>query len=250
MVIGERVNGALFLLLLVVIWQALYINVNVNRAIIPPPSMIFLALIKGVLSGALITNSAASLSRVIVGFSAAAMAAVGLGLLLGRYAFFRSLLEPIIELLKPIPPIAWIPVAILLFGLGDVPAYFIVFFGAFFPIYLNTSFGVLRIPIKYVNLSKTLELSDWRFFKDVLFKYSLPYIFTGLKVGISMAWMSVIAAEMVGAQSGLGYYILLNQTLLDAPNVLAGMFAIGVLGYALTSIMNAAEKRFAPWVNG
>lgn len=247
MPVSKKVLGLLFILLLLVLWQLSYINQNVNFAVIPPPSKIIEAFITGLSSGVLVTNAIASLSRVILGFIFAAAVGIGLGLLLGYYTSLKPLIEPIIELLRPIPPIAWIPIAIIIFGLGNTPAYFIVFIGAFFPIYLNTSFGVLQMPNKYKNLSKTLGLSDFRYFKDVLFKFSLPYIFTGLRIGMGMAWMSVIASEMISAQSGLGYYILLNQITLNTSNVLAGMLLIGLLGYILTGVITLSEKRLVPW---
>lgn len=244
---NKVVLGILFVIFILVVWQLTYLGVRINKAVIPPPTVIAASFVNGIVSGTLITNAAASLFRVVVGFLSAAVAGIGLGLLMGYYTLLRALLEPVVEILRPIPPIAWIPIAILIFGIGNAPAFFIVFIGAFFPIYLNTSFGALQLPQKFRNISRTLELSDYRYFKDVLLKFTLPYTFTGLRIGIGMAWMSVIAAEMIGAQNGLGYYILVNQITLNTSNVVAGMLVIGLLGYALSVIIKLAERYTVPW---
>jgi nitrate ABC transporter permease subunit len=201
------------------------------------------------MSGELINNSLSSLKRVVVGFLAAAGIGVGLGIILGENVFLRNILEPVIELLKPIPPIAWIPIAILLFGLGDISSYFIVFLGAFFPIFINTTFGVRQLPQKYKNLARTLEIGKYSYFKNILLKFSLPYIFTGLKIGIGMGWMSVIAAELIGAQSGLGYYIQMNRLLLRTDKIIVGMIVIGLFGYLLTKLIVGLENWLIPWRN-
>jgi NitT/TauT family transport system permease protein/sulfonate transport system permease protein len=245
--INKTIQVVLLIILILAIWQISCINQKTSNPIIPPPSDVAVSLFNGIISGTLITDAVASLIRVVVGFIFAAIAGIGLGLLLGYYTSLKSLLEPIIDILQPIPPIAWIPIVILLFGLGDTPAYVIVFLGAFFPIYLNTSFGALQLPNKYRNLSKTMELGNFRYFKEVLLKFTMPYIFTGLRVGMGMAWMCVIAAEMISAQSGLGYYIMLNQITLNTANVIAGMLVIGLLGYALTSTTKVLERYIVPW---
>jgi len=245
--IDRRVQGVLALMLLLAAWQALYLVPWLHPAVIPSPYTILIAFENGLVTGEIIGHSLASLGRILLGFCAAAVLGVGLGLSLARFGFLRPLAEPLIELLKPIPPIAWIPIAILLFGLGDLPSYFIVFIGAFFPIYLNTSFGALQLPTRYINLARTLELSEYTYFKDVLFKFALPYIFTGFRIGIGMAWMSVIAAELIGAQSGLGYYIQMNRLMLNTDRVIAGMMAIGVLGFLLTAGIRRIEAHCVPW---
>ncbi len=233
--------------LLLFLWQISYSIFNLNFAIIPSPSQIGVAFLQLIGSGEAFSNILVSLQRVLVGFLLAAMIGVSAALFLGSYKKAGFFVEPLIEILRPIPPIAWIPIAILLFGLGNTPAYFIVFMGSFFPIFTNTLFGAHSIPKVYKNLSKTLELKKSVYFKDILFKYSLPYIFTGLKIGIGMAWMSVIAAELIGAQSGLGYFIQASRLLLQTDQVIVGMILIGLTGYALHWLLTVIEKRVIPW---
>lgn len=190
----------------------------------------------------------ASLQRVLIGFLIASLAGIFLAILLGYYKNMGRLIKPVIELLRPIPPIAWIPIAILLFGLGDRSAYFIVFLGAFFPIFTNTYFGVTSLPKIYKNVTDSFELKKIDFIFYVLFYFSLPYIFTGLKIGIGMAWMSVIAAELIGAQSGLGYYIQINRLLLRTDNVIIGMVIIGIIGFLLTKSISLIETKVIVWI--
>lgn len=188
-----------------------------------------------------------SLARVLVGFSLAAISGIFLGLVLGNYKRVGEYFLPLIEILRPIPPIAWIPVAILLFGLGNAPAYFIIFLGAFFPIFSNTYFAAVSLPKIYRNTAQSFELSRFTFFYEILFKFSLPNIFVGLKVGIGMAWICVIAAEMIGAQSGLGYFIQTSRLFLHIDKMLAGILIIGLIGYLLSASINYLEKKIVKW---
>ena len=233
--------------LIILIWQISYFIFQIENPLIPSPYQIFLALKAITLSGEIFPHIFDSLRRVSVGFILASVIAVAMGLICGYSKNIGDLFEPLVDLLRPIPPIAWIPLAILLFGLGDKSAYFIIFLGAFFPVFTNTFFGARSIPLVYLRLAKTGNIGIYSYFKDILFKFSLPYIFTGLKIGIGMAWMSVIAAELIGAQSGLGYFIQISRLSLSMDSVMAGMIIIGVLGLILSYIINLAEKKYLFW---
>lgn len=213
----------------------------------PSPREVLGAATALLLNGELITHSLESLKRVLVGFGFGTVLGICFALLLSQIRVLGGFLEPLIELLRPIPPIAWIPIAILVFGLGDYPAYFVVFIGAFFPIFTNSYFGFTSLPEIYQNVARSFELTKIVYIRDILIRSSLPYIFTGLRIGIGMAWMSVIAAELIGAQSGLGYFIQLNRLLLRMDYILAGMLAIGVIGFVLHMLLLALEKRFTVW---
>lgn len=232
---------------IVALWQISYTVFNIENSIVPPPLELFETFIHAFSDGEITKHSIASLRRVIVGFSIAASVGVSLGLLLGYYKKAGEYFLPLIEVLRPIPPIAWIPIAIIIFGLGDQSAYFIVFTGAFFPIFSNTYFGVTSLPNIFKNVALTFEISKTEFFKRILFYSALPFIFTGLKIGIGMAWMSVIAAELIGAQSGLGYYIQMNRLTLRTDKMIVGIILIGVLGYLLNQIILNIEKKAIPW---
>ncbi|MEK7172674.1 MAG: ABC transporter permease subunit, partial [Patescibacteria group bacterium] len=186
--------------------------------------------------------------RVLIGFIFAVITAIPLAILCGYSRHLSGFIKPFVELLRPIPPIAWIPIAILLFGLGDQSSYFIVFLGAFFPIFTNSYFGVISLPVIYKNVAKSFEIKKSVFIVRILFCFALPYIFTGLKIGIGMAWMSLIAAELIGAQSGLGYFIQMNRLLLRIDNVVLGMVLIGLIGYILTKFLTVLEQVAMPWL--
>ncbi|PIP86723.1 nitrate ABC transporter permease, partial [Candidatus Campbellbacteria bacterium CG22_combo_CG10-13_8_21_14_all_43_18] len=157
------------------------------------------------------------------------------------------LISPILELLRPIPPIAWIPLAILWFGIGNNPAYFLVFLGAFFPIFSNTYLGVSSVEETYKRAAYSLGATKKEIITDIILPASMPQIFTGLKIGLGVGWMVVIAAELVGAQSGLGYMIQLNRFLLNSPEIITGMITIGVIGFLLNLLITKIEKMTTPW---
>lgn len=203
--------------------------------------------ISAFLSGEIFIHILASLQKVLVGFSIAGFFGIILGIFLGYYRKLGDYVRPIIEILRPISPIAWIPIAILIFGLGNASSYFIVFFGAFFPIFTNTYFGAISLPRIYKNVADSFEINKHVFIKRILFCFCLPYIFTGLKIGMGMAWMSVIAAELIGAQSGLGYFIQINRLLLRTENILVGMILIGIIGFMLSKLLSLLEKIVIPW---
>lgn len=187
-----------------------------------------------------------SLTRVATGVLLAAFFGIFLGLLAGHFRKTRFF-TMYVDILKPIPPIAWIPIAIILFGLGETSSYFIVFIGAFFPIFSNTFYGARSIPVIYKNCANSFELTTVTYLTKVLFPYTLPYIMSGVKIGIGMGWMSVIAAELIGAQSGLGYYIQLNRLLLQSEDVIVGMLTIGLVGYGLQKVVESLESRLLEW---
>ena len=245
--ISQKTRVILLVCSIILIWQFSYFIFQVSNPLIPSPFQIFLALKEVILSGEIFPHIFYSLKRVLVGFFIASFFAISLGLFCGYSKKVGTLLEPLVEILRPIPPIAWIPLAILIFGLGDKSSYFIIFIGAFFPIFTNTFFGARSIPKVYINLARTGNIGIYSYFKNILLKFSLPYIFTGLKIGIGMAWMSLIAAELIGAQSGLGYFIQINRLLLRTDRIIAGMIIIGLLGLLLNQFIKIIEKKCLFW---
>jgi NitT/TauT family transport system permease protein/sulfonate transport system permease protein len=237
----------LTILAIISLWQLIYFIFPADHYVIPSPVEIGGTFYEVLMSKEIFFHTLASFSRVVVGFFIAAIVGIGLALLFGYYRTVGEYFRPIVEILRPIPPIAWIPIAILIFGLGNASAYFIVFLGAFFPIFTNTYFGVISLPKIYKNVASSFELGRFVFFRKILFKFSLPYIFTGLKIGIGMAWICVIAAELIGAQSGLGYFIQLNRLMLQTDKMLVGMILIGIIGYFLNYLISTAEKTVVKW---
>lgn len=240
-----RIKKFLPLILLLIIYQIVYLLFPIHNYF-PSIPQTLQALIENLSHPEIYLNIAASLQRILIGFLIASIIGIFSGLLLAYDERFKSI-KLYIELLRPIPPIAWIPMSIIIFGLGNSSAYFIVFIGAFFPIFTNTYFGAISIPTAYKNVAISFQISKVRYFTQILFFYALPYIFNGLKIGIGMAWMSVIAAELVGSQSGLGYFIQLNRLLLRTDNIVIGMMIIGVIGYLLHKIIEFIERLIIVW---
>jgi NitT/TauT family transport system permease protein/sulfonate transport system permease protein len=237
----------LFIFLLLIFWQFLYIIFDIKNYVLPAPLEVAAAFGEIFVSGEIFSDILNSLLKVAGGFFIAAFFGILFGILFSYFRTIGNYIKPIIEILRPIPPIAWIPIAILIFGLGNASAIFIIFLGAFFPVFINTYFGASSIPAIYKNISKTFELKPFVYLKKVLFFYSLPNIFTGLKIGLGMAWICVIAAEMISAQSGLGYFIQINRLLLRTDKVIAGMIIIGLMGFFLNSLVNLIEKKIIKW---
>ncbi len=235
------------ILIAIVLWQ-LFIQFSGNE-LLPSPAASFKALYDLAASHILFDDCWASLKRVFIGFCVAAAAGICLGLALGIFAKLRSGFLPIIELLRPIPPIAWIPIAITFFGIGDSSSCFVIFIGAFYPIFTNTLLGVTEIPASYIDAAKLLGASNIKIYKQVIIPCALPSIFAGLTVGLGFAWACVVAAEMIAAHSGLGYEIQLNRQLLQLDRVVAGMAVIGCIGYIMVGIMKWLENKLLPWKN-
>ncbi len=195
-------------------------------------------------------NCAYSVIRVLIGVCAAVVLGITIGLLrsvLPAGLKRNGLIKFCFEAPKFPPPIAWIPFVILFFGIGEFSAYTIVFIGAFSPIFTNSYDGAESVSIIIRNTARSLEIRGVKFLWQIVFQAALPQIFTGIRVGISMGWMSVIAAEMISGQSGLGYSIQLNRLNLQYDLVTLDMILIGVIGFLLFEGSNMLEKKTIPW---
>lgn len=230
------------------VWQLLAVVGILNPVITPPPTAVLMAFKELLTTGALIQDIAASVKRVAMGFAAAALIGTTLGLIAARVAWIARLVLPLVETIRPISPIAWIPMAILWFGLGDRPAAFLIYIGAFFPIFTNAFLGFSSIEHRYVLAAQVLGFGRWQFLTDVLLMSALPYLFAGLRIGFGVGWMCVVAAEMMGARNGLGYMIQVNRVLFEIPNILVGMITIGLIGFGVNELMRVLENRLLPWV--
>lgn len=243
----STVDALLSLLVILAVWEAA-VRLGVLRStFLPSPSRLVATTADLIGTQVLFINAAGSLLRVLAGFSIASVLGVGLGLVLSNWPAASRRVRPFFELLRPIPPIAWIPIAILWFGLGNPSAIFIVTIGAFFPIFFNTYSGINAVSQAYVNAARSLGAGRPLVVTDILLPAALPQILTGLRVGVGIAWTSVIAAEMVGAREGLGYAIQLNRTMLETDAVIVNMIVIGLLGWAMNFSAGKLEHRLTPW---
>ncbi len=216
--------------------------------LMPPPLGVAIAFIDLMRSGDLVFHVLASLRRVLVAFAVAAAAGIALGVAIGWWRRFGELVDPLVEFIRPIPPLAWIPLAIIWFGIGDTQNMFIIFLGAFFPVVVNAIEGVRSVDRPLVWGALTLGGSRSQILREIILPGALPLILTGLRIGLGVGWMALVAAELVAASSGLGFLIEDSRNLLFTERVLLGMMMIGLLGFAMDRLMRLVERRVTPWV--
>ncbi|MEW5912913.1 MAG: ABC transporter permease [Thermodesulfobacteriota bacterium] len=190
-----------------------------------------------------------SLLRVGVGFAAAGLIGVPLGLFMGASPRAGRLISPLVEMLRPVPPLAWIPISILWFGIGLPSAGFIIFLGAFFPIVLNTIAGVTSVSPLLVEAVRTLGAGRREIVRKVLLPGALPNIFVGLRIGLGIGWMTLVAAEFTGVKSGygLGYMIMTARDIQRPDEIMAGMAVIGLTGLCIDGLVRLLQRRLVPW---
>lgn len=215
---------------------------------IPTPAEVLQRLVEVNKSPRFLTHIGISVRRILIGFWIATVVAVPLGLLIGRYKPMRDLLLPICEVLRPIPAIAWVPMSIMLWPNNEASIVFITFLGSFFPILLNTIHGVHSIDAVLVRAGQCLGASEPRLLWHVVLPGAMPHIFTGLAVGMGVAWVSLIAAEMISGQFGIGYFTWEAYSLVNYAEIVLGMITIGVLGLACSGAIRAASRLAMPWL--
>lgn len=233
--------------IILAIWQGLSDFGFIKPMLLPPPSKVGATMWELTVSGALIHHLAISLLRVLEGFAIAVLIGLPLGIGIGLSRTLDRATDLIIQLIKPIPPIAWIPLAILWFGIGEGGKVFIIFLGAIFPVLVNTVDGIRQTDHRFVELARVLEVTRPRFIFRVVLPGALPSIMTGLRVGLMVAWICVVAAELIAATGGLGYLIMDARQLMQTDQVLVGMLSIGAMGKLLDVILKAAEHRLIRW---
>lgn len=233
--------------ILLAIWHGVTVSGMVKPILLPSPAQVLDAFVAMLSTGELVTHLGTSMIRVVEGFFLAALLGVGLGLGLGIFPLMFELMDGLIQLLRPIPPIAWLPLAILWFGIEEGSKIFIIVIGAFFPIFINVLDGIRQTDHKFVELSQVLEVPRRKFITKVVFPGALPFIISGLRVGLGYAWMCVVAAELSAGMKGIGYMLTDARALAQTDRVLVGMLAIGVVGKIMDSLLRVIEQRVIRW---
>ena len=228
-------------------WEVLSRMNLLNPFLLPKPSQLANTFWLSLLDRSILIDIFESTRRVFAGFLLSTLIAIPLGILLSLSQRFRVVLFSFFNFLRPIPPIAWIPLTILWFGIGDGPAYFLTMIASFFPILLNTMTGVERLPEQYLILSDVFGLTRAQKVKHIILPAILPYILSGLRIGFGVSWMAVVAAEMIASSSGLGYLIHVSQDMLRTDRVIVGMVVIGFLGLCFDRLFLYLVDRFTPW---
>jgi len=201
-------------------------------------------------SGKLGRHLGYSLWRVAAGFAGAALAGIALGLAIGRFRVVRRALLPALELLRPIPAVAWIPLAILMFPSAEFSMVFITFVGALFPVLLNTVHGVEAVDRRLVAAARSLGAGRWRMFAEVIVPSAAPSIATGLAIGMGTCWFCLVSAEMISGQFGIGYYTWESYTLQNYGGIVVGMLVIGLFGMGSSALIRLAARTAMPWTAG
>jgi nitrate/nitrite transport system permease protein len=185
-----------------------------------------------------------SLARVGTGFGLAAVVGIPLGFMIGRFRFLRGMSEPVISLLRPVSPLAWLPIGLLVFKGAQPAAIWTIFISSIWPMIINTSVGVQRIPQDYMNVARVLALPEWKVFTKILFPAVLPYMLTGVRLSIGVAWLVIVAAEMLTGGVGLGFWVWDEWNNLKVENILIAIVVIGLIGLALEQSLIWLASRF------
>ena len=245
--------GAIVPLLLLILWdQAVRLS---GTRLIPRPyavaqmmwDFIFGGIYDDAFSRTFHIHLWASVTRVYTGFFLAALCAVPLGLLIGRNALMRRLLDPVLALLRPVPVTAWLPLSMIFFGLGPNAAIFLVFLGAFYPILLNTIFGVRSADQRLFEAAAMLGCSGSKLFRTVVLPAALPTIFNGLRIGLSFSWILIVVGEMTGVPTGLGAVIMDGRNLSRTDLVISGMVIIGLAGFISDRMVVVLNNKLLAW---
>lgn len=243
----KLLKNTTILILFFVLWEIAPKLGLVDRAFFPAFSEIVYTWWQLVISGELLTHFQASITRSLVGFSLALIIAIPLGLLIGWYPLTRDLLNPLLELFRNTAPLALLPVFILLLGIGEISKISIILFACTWPILLNTISAVKNVDPLLIKSARSMNISSFKLFYKVILPASVPTIFTGIRMAGTSAILVLIAAEMVGAKEGLGYYITYAQYNFLIPEMYAGILTISVLGLIINQVLLLLEKRFSRW---
>lgn len=265
---NDAATGLVVPVLAIALWQWGAANGLVDRQVLPAPLDVWRKWVdyllpsapfaqytdggwlKWALSGELPVDVIASLYRVVVGFAIGAGLALPLGLAMGTSGRVHAWMNPLVQVLRPIPPIAYIPLAMLWFGLGNPPAVFLIAIGAFFPVLMNTIAGVRQVDGIYLRAAHNLGAGKLTMFLRVILPAAVPYILSGVRIGIGTAFIVVIVAEMIAVNSGLGFRISEAREYFWSDKVIAGMISIGVLGLLIDIGVNRLNNHLLRWHRG
>jgi NitT/TauT family transport system permease protein len=242
--------GAISLMLFLLAWHLLTtyrVVFFVRFTNVPSPAAVYESLNRAMHDSKFLMHVMLSCRRILLGFSLAALVAVPLGLVMGRFKLIHEIVFPVTEILRPIPAIAWVPMAIMLWPTNEQSIVFITFLGSFFPILVNTLHGMSLVDPVLVRASQCLGAREMSIFREVYFPASLPHIFTGLTVGMGVAWVSLIAAEMISGQFGIGYFTWEAYSLVQYADIALGMICIGVLGLGSSALIRGLGRLVMPW---
>lgn len=234
-------------LILIILWQTAANGGVINVQLFPSPAKIWQAFLKSIETGKLQENIFISMERVLIGYFYGAVLGVVVGVLLGLSKKAYRLFSFLLEILRPIPIIAWVPVLIMILGIGEISKIIVIMIGSFWSIFLNTYDGVRSVDSKYLEVADMFMKKRNETVFRVIIPAALPNIFTGLRIGVGSAWISVIGAELIASSAGLGYMISYSREMAQPANMYVSVFIIGVIGYLINVILKLVEKKALKW---
>ncbi len=238
------------LALLVAVWGLL----TMNSSTFPTPAATFEAAVKlfadpfyrkGPNDQGIGWNILFSLQRVAVGFGLAAVVGIPMGFILGRFTFINRMVNPLVSLLRPVSPLAWLPIGLLVFKAANPAAIWTIFICSIWPMIINTAVGVQRVPQDYLNVARVLNLSEWKVMTRILFPAVLPYMLTGVRLSVGTAWLVIVAAEMLTGGVGIGFWVWDEWNNLNVKHIIIAIFVIGIVGLLLEQLLVTIAKRFS-----
>jgi NitT/TauT family transport system permease protein len=243
----ERILSIFSPVLLLVLWEVLVQTGLLDKRFFPAPSSIVGTFTNLVTSGDLWKHLQASITRILIGFALGAIPAIFLGISMGLFRWVRAFFSPMVASLYPIPKIAILPLIMLIFGLGEQSKWVIIAIGVFFLVLYNTMAGVMNIPNIYLDVGRNFGASRWQFYKTIALPGALPLIFTGVKLAAGVALLIIVAAEFVGAKTGIGYMIWQSWQTFSVETMYVGLVVIAILGYLVSLGLDELEHVLIPW---
>ncbi|KGK81737.1 ABC transporter permease [Clostridium sp. HMP27] len=238
----KLINIVIGLGLLLIGWEAVVLTGKYEPSLLPSPLMVLKGIKELIENGTFFTHIKVSLFRFFIGYSAAVILAIILGIILGWFQKIWDVIDPIVQVLRPISPVAWFPFMVLWLGIGDIPAIAIIFIAAFFPVLLSTVSAVKKTDKTYLKVARNFGIKQPFVLTKIILPAAFPNIVTGLHLALGSAWIFLVSGEMVGAQSGLGYLIMDARNSLRTDLLLSAIIMIGVLGLLLDKLITLFEK--------
>jgi ABC-type nitrate/sulfonate/bicarbonate transport system permease component len=243
------VRSSIAILLFLGVWELFGRSGFVHISLFPPPSYVILALVEMARSGELVRDIGVSLWRAIAGWTLGSLIGVIVGLITGRMRIVSDYLSPVIQLFRPLPPVAIIPLIIVWFGIGEISKLFSIAFAVFFPVWINAHVGAQRIPKTFIWSAQSLNASRITIFWKVIFPGSIPFIVAGLRTGVAMAFVMVFVSELAGASSGVGYQISVSHLAYRVDRMMGALVVLAMLGAVSDIILSKLLARKFPWIH-
>ncbi len=243
----ETIYRALTVPICLLLWECISRSGLYNQLLFPPPTKVIQTLFEDILSGLILTDAFASVSRAVIGYTCGAVLGIGFGVITGRLRWAQATIGQIFLLIRPIPPISFVPLVVLWFGLGEFSKYFLVFIGVLFPVWMNTHLGIQSVKQSYIWTARTVGASKWNLVFNIFIPGAAPLILAGLRVAVAISFFCLVAAEIAGAFSGLAYRIELSHLVFRTDRMIAGLIVLGVLSATADQGLAFMIKKFFPW---